>query len=280
SPQDLLSRVRDLPALPDVYFQIRDLLEDRTSPLKLLAEVIGRDPGLSATLLKLVNSPLYGFPSRIDTLSRGITLVGTRELSKLAMGVTVIRMFQGVPEGLFTLRRFWEHSIACAVLSRIIDAQTGGDDLERSFLAGLLHDVGRLVMLLALPEVMAHVLHRANVEERLVCDLERETLGWDHGDMALVLLRSWKLPDSLVLSLACHHGLGATGPGPMRRAAGIINLADVVSAALGYATWELSPVPRLDPQGWDSLGLRPTQLAAIIAPARRQIRDVIASLLD
>ena len=138
NPKDIVKQEMELASLPNIFFQITEALKNPRSSASYVAEVISKDVALSAKLLKMVNTPFYGFPSKIDTLSRAVTIVGTTQLTNLAMGVSVITAFDNIPEEFFTLKEFWLHSVTCGILARLLAGQVGIGGNEKFFIAGLL----------------------------------------------------------------------------------------------------------------------------------------------
>lgn len=155
---DILNRAPDLPSLPDVYYRVETVLEDPNFSLEQLSEAIQVDPSISTRLLKLANSAYYGFPSKIDTITRAATIIGTQEIRELILATAVISIFQGMPVGAVSMRSFWEHSIACGLAARAIADCRGEANVERFYVAGLLHDIGRLVLYLGQPHEMNELL--------------------------------------------------------------------------------------------------------------------------
>ena len=147
NPSEVVKQEMELASLPNIFYQISEALKNPRSSAAYVAEVISKDVALSAKLLKMVNTPFYGFPSEIDTLSRAVTIVGTNQLVNLALGVSVITAFEGIPEKFFTLKEFWLHSVMCGIVARLLAGKLGMEGDEKFFVAGLLHDIGRLIIL-------------------------------------------------------------------------------------------------------------------------------------
>ena len=128
-----------------------DLINDPDASAAEIGDVISEDPALTARLLKIVNSAFYGFPSRIETVSRAITIVGTLELLDLILAASVVKAFSGIPSELVDMDQFWEHSLYTGVTARVLAGRHRAPDTERYFVAGLLHDIGALVLYRQLP---------------------------------------------------------------------------------------------------------------------------------
>ncbi|MBI5450562.1 MAG: HDOD domain-containing protein [Gammaproteobacteria bacterium] len=202
---DLLSGTPELASLPEVLYRANKMVRSGHYSAVDIGRVISQDSGLSTRLLKVVNSPFYGFPSSIDTVSRAITIIGSRELCDILCATTVMRTFEGVPIQLIDMQHFWQHSLYCAVAAREIALVLHEDDIEHHFLCGLLHDVGSLVMYHRTPELAAQAL-RESLEQGTALHLcERRLIGTDHAEVGARLLQRWRLPETLSEAVAFHH---------------------------------------------------------------------------
>lgn len=195
--EDLVKDVRTLFSLPDIYFQINEMIEDQRFSLDDIGRVIAKDPGLSMRLLRLVNSALYGFQSRIDTIPRAIAVVGIDDLYNMVVATCVIDRFAGLDSALVDMTDFWVRSIHCAVLCRLLARSGAVLQADRLFLAGLLHDIGSLVMYQKIPEKAEQVLLAIDHDRRLLSGFEQEIIGFTHADVGCALLKLWRLPESL-----------------------------------------------------------------------------------
>ena len=140
-----------LVSLPHIFTEINRVISDPRSSAIHVADVISKDPNLTTRLLRIVNSAFYGFPSKIDTISRAVTILGSKELSTLALGTSVLKIFNDIPADLVDMKSFWEHSVACGIAARMIASYKNIANTERLFVAGLLHDIGRIIIYKHLP---------------------------------------------------------------------------------------------------------------------------------
>lgn len=205
SAEELISGIGELASLPEVFHQATRMASSPHYSAADIGRVIGKDPALSARLLKVVNSPFYGFPSSIDTVSRAITIIGSRELCSILGATAITYAFEGLSHRKVDMQRFWRHSLYSAVAARILALQLHESETEHHFLAGLLHDIGNLVLYQAVPELVSRALEDADQNERPVHESERDIIGTNHAEVGAALLRQWRLPDSLVEAVACHH---------------------------------------------------------------------------
>ena len=151
------------------------------SSAQAIGDVIGADPALSARLLRLANSPYYGIPSRVETISRAVTILGMKELYSLALTVSVISAFKDIPNQLVNMASFWRHSVTCGVIARTIAEIKGLSDRETLFVAGLLHYIGRLLLYQRAPAHAMGVLACARRSGSLLFQAEKEVMGLDHA---------------------------------------------------------------------------------------------------
>ena len=265
-----------LASFPDIYFQIIEVLNNPSSTAAHVADVVSKDSSLSVKLLKLVNSPFYGFPSKVDSITRAVALVGCNELSMLALGVSVMQYFNNVPPELMDMRTFWMHSIACATFAHILAGHVGRDSEERFFLGGLIHDIGRLVILKNASDCAALSLRLASGKPCLLYEAEEQIMGFDHAAVAGHLLQQWQFPDSLEEMVAFHH---APCEADERIDAAIIHLADIMTRSIWSSYKGLFHVPPLDEEAWGALGLNPGVVPLILKQGEHLILDVINTFL-
>ena len=130
SPQDLVKDVAEVVALPEVCTRVISMTEGTKYSAAEIAQVVGRDPGLTTQILKIANSPYYGFPSRIDTISRAVTVIGNRELRDLVLATSVINTFSHMEDAVADLNDYWRHSLYVGVVARHLGLGTGGEGIE------------------------------------------------------------------------------------------------------------------------------------------------------
>jgi len=202
---DLIKGSVKLATLPEVFTKINEMVDDPSSSASDIGKFISQDPGLTARLLKIANSPLYGFPSRIDTVSRAITIIGTRGLRDLILATSVINNFTRMPSDHIDMQKFWSHSLYCGVIARLIAVKCNALHTEPFFVSGLLHDIGQLIILNKLPEMSRETQMRANDGAIALNEIEQEVIGFDHARVGAELLRDWRLPETIIDSTEYHH---------------------------------------------------------------------------
>ena len=191
-------------SLPDIYFQINEIINDPRFTAEDIGKIILKDPALSFRLLKIVNSSFYGFKARVDTISRAVTIVGLEDLQNLILATSVVDTFSKIPCELIDMTGFWMRSVNCGVLAKLLAQKSAVLHSERLFLAGLLHDIGSLVLYEQLPEQSKQVLKAANHDRTLIAELELDSIGFTHADVGGALISKWGLPDSLSTTITCY----------------------------------------------------------------------------
>lgn len=282
TPEAILASDPILVSLPEVFMRIREVLSDPSSTVEEAAAIISKDPSLTAKLLKLVNSPFYARtlrvsgglpPGPVDTLSRAVMLLGLNQLSTLAMGVSVLPLFKDIPASCIDMRQFWRHSVGVGLVAKLLALRLGDPSPERFFVAGLLHDIGRLVLYKQVPAAAGETLAMAADTERLLLDVEREMLGFDHAVLGGMLLHKWRFPESLVQAVWWHHS-PMSGEVPLESA--IINVADMVAGATLPGGSGERLIPRYLPEAWQSVALGVGELQELVETAEAHFEVICA----
>jgi len=231
---------------PILYYQLREKLDDPNTTFDDLAAIIKTDTAMSARLLKIVNSAFYGFGEKIDTLTHALNIVGTEQLTDLALAAVVTSKFQGIPRDLINMETFWMHSIGCGIAARKIARHISGVETEKMYLGGMLHDIGSLILFKESPEDAKKILLRCKESGENLFKVEKEVLGYDHAEVGALLLTEWKLSDQLVEVVKYHHQ-----PADARnyfQEASIIAWADALVYEMKIGNSGEPGVPDLDPK--------------------------------
>jgi HD-like signal output (HDOD) protein len=257
--------------LPEIYRKIMEAISKPSSSVYDIENVINKDTNLAARLLRIVNSAFYSYPRKIDTISRAVSIVGTRQLSVLAMGVNIVSMFKGIPPETINMKMFWRHSVLCGICARILAGYKNIQNTERIFVAGLLHDVGRLVLYNNMPKEALYAVTTARRNSQFLHVAERDFFGLDHAALGGQLLMTWKLPMSLENAVEYHH---EPEKSKNQVESFIIHLADIMANAMGIGSSGERFVPSLHNETWMLLGLTPNIFSLTLEQADRQLEDV------
>jgi HD-like signal output (HDOD) protein len=256
-----------LPEVPSIVFELNEVIANPMSSADDIAQVVQKSPSLTAILLKIANSPFYGFPSKIDKISSAVILIGTREIAGLALGLSVLSTFDKIPKKLLDMFSYLKHSVACGILTRMLASHKGISQTEQFFVSGLLHDLGRLILYFNFPEDSRNILNLSRTTNNLLYEVERDYFGCNHSHVAKHLIKQWKLPISLENNIFYHHNPSeASQPVP----ATLVHLSDIITNGLGIGTSGERFVPPLDTEAWDALGLSPTCFDIVIKQATHQ----------
>ncbi len=261
-PQRLVSGVVQVASLPMLYRKVEEALASQHASSKYLSDIISEDTAMAARLLRLANSALYSFPSRIETVSHAVTVIGARQLRELVLASSVVGVFEDIPAEFVDMESFWRHSVACAVVARILAGYRREANVEAAFVAGLLHDIGRLVIYKEIPNLMKNLLMQARQKNGLLYQEEREQMGFHHGRLGGLLLKEWKLPPRLVEAVAHHHEPARASEFATEVA--LVHVADVIANAMALGSSGESLVPPLDAAAWDRLGLEPDMIESLL----------------
>jgi putative nucleotidyltransferase with HDIG domain len=273
----LIARVEDLPTLPRTVLRITEMVNDPRASARDLSRIITDDQVLTARLLKLVNSSFYGFPQRVATVTGAIVLIGFDAIRNLLLTTSVFDLF---PSRTAKSRRhqeaLWDHSLGCAVGAKAIGEVLRHEKLEELFVAGLLHDIGKIVEMARLPDEFARITVRAREGRMLISEAEMEILGCTHAEIGRLLLDRWKLPVKLMNTIAFHHAPLAAGGFALETS--IVHLADILARALQLGSGGDDRVPPLDTSAWELLRLKTSSLEPIMSTMLEEFEDISAFL--
>ncbi len=191
--------------LPEIVVKIQDLIYDPSSSAADIAKLIAIDPSLSARLLKIANSSFYSFPSQIDSLSRAINLIGTEDLYNLALATSTPSAFSSLDNNEhLDIASYWRHSVMSGLIGRALAQHCGIRRSESLFLAGLLHNLGQLVILEQLPEQFLKIEEMKD-DVTPPWEIEKDVLGYTYAEVGAELLRCWKLPENILELVKVQH---------------------------------------------------------------------------
>ncbi len=229
---ELISDGDTVASLPDLYNEFKHAVDDPEGSFDEIGEVILKDPGLSARLLGLVNSAFYGFTAKIETISHAINMIGLDQLNDLVLSTVIIEKFRNVPVESISMKAYWEHSIATGLAAKHLAAHLERPNVERHFIAGLLHDIGRPFLCMKLPEKMVQAVKLSESKNMDINEAEKRVLGFNHCEAGSQLLTTWGLPEVYGAVTRYHHKpmLATT----FKDEVGLIHLADSIVSAETY----------------------------------------------
>lgn len=275
SPEELIRKIK-LPAMPTIIAKLNEVARDDKASAADIASVIQLEPSLSTSLLRLVNSPFYGFAEPVTTITRAVTALGAHQVYSLAMGDIVMKVVNRVVPGGIDLNAFWEHSIGCAIIARELSRMALVSDPETAFICGLLHDIGRLIQYVGLPQQTHDILHEVRTRRIPRLRAEAKILGYTHADIGATLLGAWKLPEPIVAAVQQHHT--PVGGGNQRLAA-VVHVADLLAQVLIIQPTALVYVAPLQDAAWQALNLTTDQVQACLEDLDERVEETLAVLM-
>ncbi|MCU0936226.1 MAG: HDOD domain-containing protein [Gammaproteobacteria bacterium] len=275
--EQLVDSVSRLVSLPEVYLRVREIVENPRARMADLAGVIVRDPALTARLLRIANSAVFGHSGRVETVTRAVTLLGSRPLLDLVLATSVTRAFAGVSPTRMDVQTFWRRSVYCGVVARNLATRCNVLDVERLFVEGLLRDVGHLVLFDRIPEQADAALKRAAETGRPLAEVERETLGFDYAEVGAALLRRWKLPDGLCAAVRFHVRPEEASASPFETA--LVHIAAVLTDAFAEGQTGVEATARVAPVAWRGSGVDPETATEAAEAAAREVSGVVELVL-
>jgi len=256
---------RTLPTLPGIVSKLNSLVENSKSSLQEMARLVSSDQVISARILRLANSPSYGF-YRVSTISNAMILLGVDVVKSLILSSSIFEIMENSILGL------WEHSLGAGVAANIIAKRLKLQECEEISTAALLHDIGKVIIRLKLEEEYEMLL-RNNEEKGTASDLiERQNFGTDHAEVGGWLAQNWNLPEKLSVPIRFHHNVDETEIHQVK--ASVVHMADVLIRASGFSRGGDTCVPRIQPTAWNRLGLNDSILSEIVEELEDKLVDV------
>lgn len=268
----MVSTIRNLPTLPAVLARLSELIADPEATAKDVAEVISSDPAISASLLRIVNSPFYGLPNRVSTISHAIVILGFNTVRSVVLSTSIVKTFGGKGKAPSTLNReqFWIHSIGCAAGCRVLARHVGDMAMqEEYFMAGLLHDIGKIVEDQYFHADFAAIEKDVLARDVLIREAEEARLGVDHADVGALLFETWQLAPGIIEAVRCHHRPEQAGDA--LRPAAIVHMGDICARSLMVGSGGDRQIPRIDRTAWEALGLTDTSIKPLLSAIDEEI---------
>lgn len=275
---ELVSDVSKLISLPEVCLKVTALVEDPNSSIDDIGKVISQDPGLTVKILKISNSAMYGRSSEVDTVSRAITLLGTRQIRDLVLATSAFDTFKGISNTLVSMEDFWLHSILCGLAANKLTKLCGLRNADGLFVAGLLHDIGQLIMFNRMPELsqQAILLSMEGPGNYEMHEAEQSIFGFNHMDVGFKLAENWKLPPYISYCLGFHH-FPEKAP-DFKQEVSIVHIANSIAVMAELNSDDPELAPEINDFALQQTGLEPTVFANIIEDILEEYSEIEALL--
>ncbi|MBW2086075.1 MAG: HDOD domain-containing protein [Deltaproteobacteria bacterium] len=244
-----IQRIKNLPTIPPIVAKISKMVESPTTSSADVGKVISQDQVLSAQILRMANSPFFGMSRKISSVTQALVILGFDVIKGLVLTSSVFEMMQKSIVGL------WEHSIGSAATARVLANLVGQSEEEEVSVAGLLHDLGKVVMSVQLEDkARDEIVALVQKKKTSRYEAENEVLGFTHAQVGLWLAEHWKLPQSLAEPMCYHHQPEKARHAPKQTA--IVHLANIIIRARGFGFGGDPYVPPLSKEAWELLGLK------------------------
>ncbi len=260
----IIMNTSSLPTLPGIITKLNSLSENDKTSIQEMAHLVSSDQVLSARILKLANSPSYGF-YRVSTISNAMILLGVNVVKSLALSSSIFEIMEKNSVGL------WEHSLGAGVAANIISRRLKLPECEEISTAALLHDIGKVIIRLNFGDDYRHLLALIDEDEVTMLEAERKLLGTDHAEVGAWLAKSWFLPDKLIEPIGCHHDVAAA-PSQQTKAS-VVHLANILIKASGFGFSGDEFVPLIQPAAWEKLAMTESILAEIVEELEDKLID-------
>lgn len=235
-----IARISDLPTLPEVVHQTIKVVNNPNSSIRQISETLSQDPSLSTRVLRLANSSYYAIPGGANSIERAVTALGIDNVSQMVFTAAVFSHFDLQTKEPFDVRSFWKHSLGVAVASETIASETGFRDTAMIFLAGLVHDIGKLAHFQLAKEEWLAVCEHATKNNLTVIESEKELGVVTHDALGYELVRRWNLPLLIQEVVRSHHDPGifssATQINVNPQAVGIVHLANLLTHSMKFGS--------------------------------------------
>jgi putative nucleotidyltransferase with HDIG domain len=272
---DIVKNLEDLPSLPAVVMELLTCIDQDDADIVVLAKKVSHDSALTAKTLRLANSSLYGLQVKVTTIQQAITFLGFQTTRNLITAAAVTGCFaEGQCAG-FDDKAFWRHSIACAACCKVI-ARRVRFNQDYAFTAGLLHDIGRLVLVSTFPKEYEAVMAYRSAHDCYVLDAERAVMGVDHVLAGNALAEHWNFSDTMKLAITHHHDPDEPGAGLL---ASIVHVANATVHALDIAREEDDLAPAVSPTAWAALGLNDEAWLHVLRETELQFDEITTILM-
>lgn len=252
--EKVLKKISEFPTLPTVYTSLLNVMSDSKSTAEDIAGVISKDQASASKVLKVVNSSIFGLQNRINSIAQAVVYIGYTEIKNIVIALSIMDTFAGIKSNnIINPANLWKHSLAVGVETRLLGKTIGVQQFENYFLAGILHDLGKLALQYSFPEEYTRAYYYS-LERRIpLYYAEKEIIGCTSAVAGNMLAEKWKLPLYIINTIK-RHRYGKNG-GEFDLLLGCVHVADIMATASGYCLGENELIPQPNPEVWDKLNL-------------------------
>ncbi|HEY4318926.1 MAG TPA: HDOD domain-containing protein [Herbaspirillum sp.] len=271
----LIAAIQDLPSLPAVVLELMHNLDDEAAGAHLLADKIAQDQAISAKVLRLANSSFYGMQRKVTTIQQSITILGFNSVRALVTATAVIDRYAANKDSSLDFDAFWRHSIGTALCAKAL-ARKLSFNQDHAFMTGLLHDIGRLVIVTYSARHYEPVLAYRAKHGCYLFEAEQNVLGFDHAAVGRAIMQLWKFPPLMLEAVERHH---ASAEETVGRLTAIVRLADCIAHDLDLSGDARDTARPLSDIGWGGLAISEAGLENVFQETEQQFEEACAILV-
>lgn len=273
TPEELVKTCTTLYTLPEVYLEVKKVIDNPESTMADLSHAISIDPAMTVTVLKLVNSAFYAMPRKVETISRAVGILGMQPIHDLALAVAVTKTFSGLHQQVMSMKIFWTNSFFSGLVARELARKCFLIDSERMFVEGLLREIGHLILYEQMPEQAEQALRESATTGTPISAVEQNIFGFDFTEIGQVLVEVWQLPKNF--GMAIRYQNNPNGAKDYAFEAALLNMANAMTEGFqspkGYMDWK----KLVAPESWALTGLNEEGLKECMVEAGKQLSSML-----
>ena len=273
TPETLAKQAANFCTLPEVYLEVKKVIDDPEATMADLSRAISIDPAMTAMVLKLVNSALYSMPRKVDTISRAVGILGMQPLHDLVLSVSVTKAFSGVSQAVIDMKAFWANCFFSGLAARELARQCFLVDSERMFVEGMLQHIGHLVMYELVPEESQAAITESRKSGQAIHIVEQQILGFDYAQVGKALVEEWQLPKNLADAILYQTNPGGTPDYGFEAA--LLNLANALMEGFQAPKGNLKWKNLIALESLSLTGMNDKALTTAMLEAGKQLTDML-----
>ena len=265
---ELVNNTVELPTLPETVARLGKVIDDPDSSVETVAAELSKDPAIATNLLRIANTAYYGLPVRVSSVNVAVSVLGFKMTRKLALKAAVFSVFGHRRERIqqFDPSAFWKHAVFTAMVARALGARSScfeDTHPEDLYVAGLLHDIGKLVMLDRAASKYLACLRKAAQSQTPEVEVELEEFGFTHTDVGSMLAIQWSLPEDLAIAIRYHH---SPSRDPFHCSlSSLMHLSDHLAWRVGKPSTVGTVAGAFDSDVYEQVGLSPDEVEAVLS---------------